>query len=102
MSVVCTRGLPYSFKPLILLQAQYGHNTQLKEDAGASLGTNHVISKVAAHFVEVMDRQMMSGMGIAPSAWQSGPVKEMRAERFKVRERELLEWAGIDLTAKTV
>lgn len=93
---------PYSFKLLILFQAQYGHNTQLKEDAAASLGTHHAIFKVTAHFVEVMDRQMMASTGIAPSVWQDGPAKEMRAERFNLSERELLKWADTDLTAQTV
>ena len=49
-----------------------------------------------------MDKQAMTSLGIAPSVWQSGPVKEMRAERFNLKERELLKWAGIDLTAKTI
>lgn len=68
----------------------------------ASLGTNHVISKVAAHFVESMDRQTMTSMGLAPSTWQSEPLKKKRAESFILRERELLKWADIDLTAKTI
>lgn len=45
---------------------------------------------------------MMASMGIGPSAWQSGPAKEMRAERFNLSERELLKWADIDLTVQTV
>ncbi|KAL2058065.1 hypothetical protein ABVK25_001683 [Lepraria finkii] len=81
---------------------EYSHNTRLKDDAAASLGTNHVIFKTAAHFVEYKDKQMMTGMGVTPSVWQSGPVREMREERFKIREHELLNWAGIDLTAKTI
>lgn len=103
MSVVRTMGnVSPKFKLLILLQAQYGHNTRLKDDAAASLGTNHVISKIATRFVEVMDKQAMSGMGVTPSVWQSGPVKEVREERLKSRERELLDWAGIDPTAKII
>lgn len=81
---------------------QYGHNTQLKEDATASLGANHIISKTAAHFVKTLAEQMMTSMGVTPSDWQSAPVKKMREERFKLRERELLEWAGIDLTANVI
>lgn len=81
---------------------QYGHNSRLKEDAAASLGTNHVIFKVAAHCVEVMEKQMMTSMGVKPSVWQSGPFTEMRDERFRLRERELLQWAGIDVTAKII
>lgn len=84
-------------KILILLQVQYGHNRRLKDDAAASLG---VICKTAAHFVEAMDKQMMTGIGVTPSVWQSWPVKEMREERLKMREYELLKWAGVDLTAE--
>lgn len=47
-----------------------------------------------------MDEQMMTGMRVTPSVWQSESVKEMRKERFNLRERELLKWAGIDVTAK--
>jgi len=43
---------------------------------------------------------MMTNSGVTPSVWRSGPYKEMREERFKLRERELLNWAGVDLTAK--
>ena len=47
MSVVRTMGnMSLIFKLLILLQVQYGQNTRLKDDAAASLGTNHVISKI--------------------------------------------------------
>ena len=103
MSVVRTMGnMSLIFKFLILLQVQYGHNIRLKDNAAASLGTNHVIFKIAAHFVEAMDKQMMTGMGVTPSVWQSGPVKETREERFKIREHELLNWAGIDLIAKII
>ena len=45
---------------------------------------------------------MMTCIGVTPSVWQSGPVKEMREERLKIREHELLNWAGIDLTAKII
>ncbi|KAL9125868.1 MAG: hypothetical protein Q9175_008012 [Cornicularia normoerica] len=87
---------------LIMSIVHYGHNTQLKEDAAASLGANHIISKVAAYYVKALDEQTMTSMGVTPSDWQSAPVKKMREERFKLRERELLEWAGIDLTAKVM
>ena len=73
--------------------------SQLNEDAGASLETNHVISKIAARFVDVMDMQMITSMRIIPSVWQSEAVKEMRKERFNLSERELLKWA-VDVTAK--
>ena len=81
---------------------QYGHNVQFKDDAAASVGTNHVIYKTAANYVEVNDQQMVTSMGITPNVWQSESVMEMREERFKVRELELLSWAGIDLTAKVI
>ena len=42
----------------------------------------------------------MTSMQLTPSVWQSKSVKEMREERVKLRERELLKWAGIDLTTK--
>ena len=86
----------------LFLQVQYGHNSRLKEDAAASIGTNHVIFKVAAHYVEATDKQMMTSMGVTLGVWQSGPYKEMREERFRLRERELLKWAGVDLTAKII
>lgn len=81
---------------------QYGHNIRLKEDAAASLGTSHVYFKAAAHFVELMDKQLMTAMGLTPDIWQSEPDKTMQEERFKVRERELLEWVGIDPAVKTI
>jgi len=49
-----------------------------------------------------MEKQMMTSMGVKPSVWQSGPLTEMRDERFRLRERELLKWAGIDVTAKII
>ena len=88
--------------PLVSFQAQWAHNIQLKDDAAASLGPNHIIFKAAAHFVKDMEGKMMAGMGIGESAWQSEALKEMRAERFKVGERKLLEWAGVDVSVKTV
>lgn len=81
---------------------QYGHNIRLKEDAAASLGTNHVNFKAAAHFVELKDNQLMTAMGLTPDIWQSEPVKATQEERFKVRERELLEWVGIDPAVKII
>ena len=81
---------------------QYGHHVQLKDDAAASVGTNNVIYKTLAHYIEVNDQQMLKGMGITPSFWHSESVMEMRRERFKERELELLDWAGIDLTAKII
>ncbi|KAL8723235.1 MAG: hypothetical protein Q9225_000425 [Loekoesia sp. 1 TL-2023] len=81
---------------------QYGHNSRLKADAAASLGANHVIYKVAAHYVEVKDKQMMTSIGVSPSVRQSGPLRETRDERFRLGERKLLEWAGIDITDKTL
>ena len=68
ISVVRTIGnISLIFKLLILLQVQYSHNTRLKDNAAASLGTNHIISKTAAHFVENMDKQIITGMGVTPS-----------------------------------
>ncbi|KAL9102561.1 MAG: hypothetical protein Q9163_002311 [Psora crenata] len=81
---------------------QVYHNIQLKEDAAATLGTNNVIYKLAAYFLEVHDKQMMTGLGVTPSQWKSESAKEMRRERFKLRELELLEWAGVDLSTKTI
>ena len=76
--------------------------TRLREDAAGSLGTNHLIYKVAAHFVETMEKPMKASSGVASSAWESGPIKEWREERFKTAEQKLLEWAGVDLTAKSM
>lgn len=45
---------------------------------------------------------MMASMGIGETAWQSKANKEKRAEMFRERERELLEWAGVDVSLKTV
>jgi hypothetical protein len=87
---------------LTLFQVESYHNIKLKEDAAASLGTNHVIHKIAAHYVEVHDQQMAAGMGISPSDWQSERVKETHKERYKLRELELLKWANIDLNTKTL
>ena len=78
------------------------HNIQLKEDAAASLGTNHVIFKTAANYVEVMDKQMATGMGVPHSVWQSERVKDMMKERYESRKLELLKWAHIDLTTKAI
>ena len=75
---------------------------QLKDDAAASVGTNHVIYKTAANYVQVNDQQMVTSMGITPSVWQSESFMEVRKEKFKVRELELLSWAGIDLTDKVI
>ena len=86
---------------LILVQVQNHHNNQLKEDAAASLGTNHVIYQIAAHYVEVMDKQLATNMGIPLSVWQS-EVKGSKKERYKSQERELLKWARIDLATKTM
>ena len=90
----------HPLQPLRFLQLQYSHNTQLKEDATASFGADHFISKTAATFVDRMDDQMMASMGITPETWQSKPFQEMRRERFNSSERKLLEWAGIDYMAK--
>lgn len=78
------------------------HNIQLKEDAAASLGTNHLIFKIASHYVELIDKQMVARMGIPASVWQSEPFKDMRKESYELRELELLKWADIDLNAKTI
>lgn len=104
MSVVCNTvfWFPCSFQHLILLQVQYHHFIQLKEDAAASLGISHVISKVAANFVAAQDNQLMTQMGLTPNVWHSEPMKEMRAESSRLREAELLKWAGVDLSARTV
>lgn len=75
---------------------------QLKDDAAASVGITHVIYKNVAHYMEVNDQQMVRGMGITPSVWHSESVMKMRQERFEVRELELLDWAGIDLTAEII
>ena len=81
---------------------QYGHNVQLKDEAAASVGTNHVIYKTAAHYIEVNDQQMVTSMRITPGVWQSESFMKKREESLKVRELELLSWAGIDLTAKVI
>ncbi|KAL9063669.1 MAG: hypothetical protein Q9161_009347 [Pseudevernia consocians] len=47
-----------------------------------------------------MDNQLMTSMQVTPSYWQSKSAKNMKEESFKLRERELLKWAGIDLTSK--
>ena len=64
LSMVRTMGSIIPFECLIIFQTQSYHNIQLKEDAAASLGTNHVIFKVAAHYVEVIDEQMATDMGV--------------------------------------
>ena len=91
-----------SSKYLILLQVLSHHHIQLKEDAAASLGTNHVIFKIAAYYVKVMDQQMATGMRVPVSVWQSDQAKDKRKERYEARELELLKWADVDLTAKTI
>lgn len=95
MSAVCTMGnlTPNFMQNLILFKVQYHHNLQLKQDAAASLGTNHVIFKVAALFVEVIDKQM---------AMTNMEAKEIWEERTRLRELELLKWAGIDISTRTV
>lgn len=45
---------------------------------------------------------MMTGMGVTPAVWHSGPHKEMREEKFRLAERELLQWAGVDLNTKVI
>lgn len=52
-----------------------------------------MIFKVAALFVEVIDKQM---------AMINMEAKEIREERAKLRELELLKWAGIDISTRTV
>ena len=44
----------------------------------------------------------MTSMGVTSSEWKSKNVQKMMKETFILRERELLEWAGIDPTIKTV
>ncbi|KAL9129226.1 MAG: hypothetical protein Q9217_002267 [Psora testacea] len=92
-------GVKASFRTIeaAMSGVQYHHNIQLKEDAAASLGTNHVIFKIAAHYVEVMDKQMATGMGVNPGVWQSERVKDTMKERYESRKLELLKWAHIDL-----
>jgi hypothetical protein len=63
---------------------------RLKDDAAASVRTNYAIYETAAHFVEVHDQQMATGMGITSSVWQSSLVIEMRGKRFRLKERDLL------------
>jgi hypothetical protein len=102
MSVVRTMSNTIPFEYLILFQVESYHNIQLKEDAAASHGTNHVTYKIAAHYVEVHDKQMAAGMGISPSNWQSERVKETFKKRYRLRELELLKWADIDLNTQTL
>jgi hypothetical protein len=102
MSVVRTMSNTIPFEHLILFQVESYHNIKLKDDAAASLGINHVTYKIAAHYVEVHDKQMAAGMGIDPSDWQSERVKEKWQEIYKLRELELLKWADIDLNAITL
>lgn len=98
-----SKNLPHRFiSALISSQANWSHNTNLKDDAAASLGPNHLISRIAAHLVKDHDRRVMTKLGMAESAWQSETVKEMIAKKFKVAERDLLEWAGVDVSVKTV
>ena len=75
---------------------------QLKQDAAASLGTNHLIFKVAAKYIDAHDKQMTAALGISLSEWQSDAFLRAKIEKCKLREEELLAWAGIDLADRTV
>lgn len=44
----------------------------------------------------------MIGMGVSPRVRQSEPVKDIRKERYESRELELLKWADIDPSTKTI
>ena len=59
-----------------------------------------MISKVAAHFVEDMEKRMVTLVGL--SGWHSEQTQHMTKEIYESSERELLKWADIDLTIKTV
>ena len=75
---------------------------QLKEDAAASLGTNHAMFKAAACYIEALDRQMATSLGVPYSVLRKEEAKGMRKGKHESREREYLKWAHIDLNAKTI
>ena len=81
---------------------EYYHYIQLEADAEASLGKSHVISRVAANYVKVMDEQMAKGLRIPCSAWQKERAKDEVKENYRIRELELLKWAHVDLTKKVM
>lgn len=102
MSVVRTISHTIAFEHLILFQTECYHHIRLKEDAAASLGTNHLIYKIAAHYVEDHNKRMVARLGISPSDWQSERFKEINEEVYRLEELEFLKWAHIDLNAKTL
>ena len=79
------------------LQAHNSHFSRLQEDAAASLGTDHLIYRGAAHYLKVWDEQMVTMLNVTPGDW-----KKMKGEGFEECERALLKWVGIDLTAKVI
>lgn len=77
--------------------ALYSHFFRLREDAAATLGTNHLIYRVAANYVNVRDAQMMASLKVTPSEWE-----KMKGPKLEECERALLKWAGIDLGMKVI
>lgn len=102
MSVVRSVGVTFIFQLLTPFKALNNHNYRLKEDAERSLGINHVIYKTAAHYVEVLDKQVMNDMGISYSVLQSKEVKDRRKAQYDSSKLELLKWANIDPNVKTM
>ena len=89
--------IPCLSQYLTSLQAENSHFVRLQEDAAATLGTNHLIYRVAANYVEVSDAQMIAMLKVTPSDW-----KKMKGLKFEECEQALLKWAGIDLTTKVI
>lgn len=79
---------------------QVYHNTRLKEDALAGLGTNNVIYRAAAYFLDDSDRHQIAGLGITPEVWHSKEMKRVKEARYAMRLVELLKWAGVDRASK--
>ena len=79
------------------LQALNSHFVRLQEDAAATLGTNHLIYRVAANYVKTWDAQMMAMLKVTSSDWE-----KMKGLKFEECERALLKWAGIDLNMKII
>ena len=68
------------------------------EDAAASLGTDHLIFKVAASYVDGLIKMIAASKGLPHSIIQSEQVKIGMEKKWKMQVLELLKWAQIDLT----